>query len=870
MLQILGVFSHIEVSITSGLYAVVARVYDILLELIQDTSDLTGASETFQSLLTTCYVLAGVFMLFRTAIGMIQMIINPDQVSDAKVGAGKLMTRIVISIILLLVLVPNGILFDNKKGLFPRIEHALISAEDGLIINLINENVEGPSPYIEGMVFQAKSDIDRGITSNFFVEDVYAADVYKCYYYQISEKAIGSTGKQRASIKKYYRLSFSKSKKNNGKTYTKIKNSDDWYFYSLTSDSEVGKGAIKDKDGDPLRYTKWSKVKVLNKKESTRKGDEKSKYAKDSSFATCPPGILQSGEVLSVSPKFDAKISVNYTKDFTPNGLYGGTTNLKDLVDHANNFMKGRDQDDALVYDTNAEDIETPSKSYLDHIDPTAKVFAQGTASSFQDCAQGSEEKCESVQSKMFLSSNANDKLEDLIDSGDLQLGFIISMIAGIGLIVYLLVLCVDIIVRRFKLMLLQVMAPIPAISYVDPNDKIFPQWLKMYVSTYLDLFIKLIAIALAVGILNGVLEGDTWKNGNLLYRFFYIVAILVFAKLVPSMISKIFGLDSLGGSFKDILGMGKAAAGFGAGAALGLGAGAITTGAALAAGWGKGGLKGAAAAGLGALSSAGAAVVGGAASGAKGNIRAGAQQNFAAGKKQREAIADGSTLKGRTMAKLLNAAGFDNPYEKAVAKRDASQEFVNAAKAYEDESLNKVNKAIGNGYGNMFSGLVNARNQYQEIQNGAKIKRYTVDDNGTTTTFTDKISGKKTTFDINNMSKDDWDTYKAMEEQNIGVAEAGARITGEEKKAAKTMREVFNNGNSKELEKYGYELNDDDYLEMKSLYEDADAAGRSAGYDGGYDMEGRNKTQAKQDVKTYSAAARANKPDHDAIQRGS
>jgi len=683
MLQILGVFSHIEVSITSGLYAVVARVYDILLELIQDTSDLTGASETFQSLLTTCYVLAGVFMLFRTAIGMIQMIINPDQVSDAKVGAGKLMTRIVISIILLLVLVPNGILFDNKKGLFPRIEHALISADDGLIINLINENVEGPSPYIEGMVFQAKSDIDRGITSNFFVEDVYAADVYKCYYYQISEKAIGSTGKQRASIKKYYRLSFSKSKKNNGKTYTKIKNSDDWYFYSLTSDSEVGKGAIKDKDGDPLRYTKWSKVKVLNKKESNRKGDEKSKYAKDSSFATCPPGILQSGEVLSVSPKFDAKISVNYTKDFTPNGLYGGTTNLKDLVDHANNFMKGRDQDDALVYDTNAEDIETPSKSYLDHISPTAKVFAQGTASSFQDCAQGSEEKCESVQSKMFLSSNANDKLEDLIDSGDLQLGFIISMIAGIGLIVYLLVLCVDIIVRRFKLMLLQVMAPIPAISYVDPNDKIFPQWLKMYVSTYLDLFIKLIAIALAVGILNGVLEGDTWKNGNLLYRFFYIVAILVFAKLVPSMISKIFGLDSLGGSFKDILGMGKAAAGFGAGAALGLGAGLVTGASAFAATKGQGKLN-RFLAGASALGSGLSGAAAGAGAGSKGNITGGAKTVAGQNANRRNLYAGGVTAANMLEAATLGRFGLDKA-SRVDKKQQSEAERVKAIKKGDD-----------------------------------------------------------------------------------------------------------------------------------------------------------------------------------------
>ena len=60
MFQILGVFSEIEVSIVSGVYSVVARVYDIMLDLIQDTSDLTGTS--FVGFVKICYVLAGVFI----------------------------------------------------------------------------------------------------------------------------------------------------------------------------------------------------------------------------------------------------------------------------------------------------------------------------------------------------------------------------------------------------------------------------------------------------------------------------------------------------------------------------------------------------------------------------------------------------------------------------------------------------------------------------------------------------------------------------------------------------------------------------------------------------------------------------------------
>ena len=113
---------------------------------------------------------------------------------------------------------------------------------------------------------------------------------------------------------------------------------------------------------------------------------------------------------------------------------------------------------------------------------------------------------------------------------------------------VYLLFLCVEVLIRRFKLFFLEVLAPIPIISYVDPKDKTFNTWFKMYISTYLDLFIKLISISIAIALIETV-YADFWTVGNestgiiggTLTKFFYIVAILVFAKILPDQVAAFF-----------------------------------------------------------------------------------------------------------------------------------------------------------------------------------------------------------------------------------------------------------------------------------------------------------------------------------------
>ena len=872
MFQILGIISELEVSFTSGIYSIVAKIYDMMVDLATRTDALPLDSLT--NLIQTCYVLAGVFMLFRTVIGLIQMLVNPDKVNDGNVGAGKLISRIIVSIILLLLLQPQGILFNNSTGLFPRIERALLNDEDGLITRMGNNDIEYSSSnsgsnnsssvsketidsieegsdavkdVAEESWFNAQDNMS-GITG-YLIEDVYAdTGDLSCYYFGISEHkgrvvwsssveagivsgrpGMVQTTNHEITIDAVYKIDFFKSKKNANKGVGKahqIGNTP--YYYKVRSGTNIG---------GKEKYGKYSSLDPNAMSAGVFKDDFPSK---------CPVELKLNNSGKSYSPRknyvghsgittcegVDGTDDNGY-KNCTSVGILGGFSSyaemkktLDDWKADANYGITGVGKAADFVgqgkkkYDESAK----VNGEYLSNLRRSSVAFAQGAASSFHTCAKGHEDECKEIRETMFTSSEANDELDNLIDKEILDISFIISMVFGIFLMGYLLLLCVDVIVRRLKLTLLQVMAPLPAISYVDPNDKIFNQWAKIYIATYLDLFIKLIAIALAMNLLQAVLESSLFED-NLLYRLFYIIAVLVFAKLVPSLISKIFGLDSMGGSFKDILGMGKAAAGFGAGAVIGGAVGAAT---------GKG---------LGIFTGLTKGAMMGAGSGAKGNITGGAKKIAAANKLENDGKTAGLNFFQRKMAGATAALGVQDAYSKAKAKKQVSDDFVSKASAYEDESLNKVNKVIGNGYGNKFKNLLEARNDAQKAAVNEKVSLLREVDNGDgTTSFVNKLTGENyATYNTDSVTDDIRSHFLSADNYSMSAAEAQARVKGEEKKASKQLRDDLAKGNFKE---YGFKENDADLAEMSSLKQAADTAAVRAGYKDGYTKD--NKDAAK------------------------
>ena len=162
---------------------------------------------------------------------------------------------------------------------------------------------------------------------------------------------------------------------------------------------------------------------------------------------------------------------------------------------------------------------------------------------------------------------------------------FFVSTMVGIVVCLILISFCFDIAVRSIKLAFLQMIAPIPIISYIDPassKNGVFSKWLKQVGSTWVSLFVRLVALFFAVLVISKLDVDLSGSEHQFWVMLFILIGALMFAKQVPKLLEELFPGLKLGGGmqlnpFKKVaneaLG-GKALLGLGAGA-VGLGIGA-------------------------------------------------------------------------------------------------------------------------------------------------------------------------------------------------------------------------------------------------------------------------------------------------------
>ena len=132
------------------------------------------------------------------------------------------------------------------------------------------------------------------------------------------------------------------------------------------------------------------------------------------------------------------------------------------------------------------------------------------------------------------------------------------------AIIIFILILLIEVVIRQFKIVVLNMLAPIAFISYMNPNDKVLSNWFQKYVGCFLDLFIKLLALQISMLLIAEVANTD-FAYGGLAKILFYI-GIFIFAKTVPNLLSDVLGLKNMGGTFKDSMNALKTAALIGVG----------------------------------------------------------------------------------------------------------------------------------------------------------------------------------------------------------------------------------------------------------------------------------------------------------------
>lgn len=242
-------------------------------------------------------------------------------------------------------------------------------------------------------------------------------------------------------------------------------------------------------------------------------------------------------------------------------------------------YIKGS-EDNVTVDENGVSNWETEAKNIVSDNDSSYNL-----SMAFSDIELGNKSVSEALGD-----------FDDSIDSGKLGYLFLISTIAGAFCAYVILGFVIDMGVRAVKLAYLQLIAPLPILTLVLPNQKkVFDAWLKKTTSCFIEVFTRIIAMSFAfyaIKYLRPWIFSDmsTVSCGKtvgavtkLLAQAAFIVGVFAFLKQLPKLIKDLLpGFDSSG--FK--LGFGNAFAEAGGFQAIGT-AGSTISSAAKSANWG-------------------------------------------------------------------------------------------------------------------------------------------------------------------------------------------------------------------------------------------------------------------------------------------
>lgn len=134
----------------------------------------------------------------------------------------------------------------------------------------------------------------------------------------------------------------------------------------------------------------------------------------------------------------------------------------------------------------------------------------------------------------------------------------LLTAAVGIFITYVLFSFVIDIAIRAVKMAILEMLAPLFIVSYIDPKSAKsgpFHNWVKTTLQVYASLFIKLAVISIMLLLLQKVLPGMNGGafKGYLFAKIIVILAILIFIKSAPDWISSLIGIKSDDTSFKGI-----------------------------------------------------------------------------------------------------------------------------------------------------------------------------------------------------------------------------------------------------------------------------------------------------------------------------
>ena len=143
--------------------------------------------------------------------------------------------------------------------------------------------------------------------------------------------------------------------------------------------------------------------------------------------------------------------------------------------------------------------------------------------------------------------------------SGEVRYYLLIAPVAGILVLFVLISYCIDMALRLVKLSVYEVIAPLPIFARILPNEqakKVFSNWIKATVSTFIEVFIRIAILYFAVFVIANVVgsidnlftssfNDPTARLDIVLFsKALIVIGIIMFVKQAPNIIKEITGLD--------------------------------------------------------------------------------------------------------------------------------------------------------------------------------------------------------------------------------------------------------------------------------------------------------------------------------------
>ena len=137
-----------------------------------------------------------------------------------------------------------------------------------------------------------------------------------------------------------------------------------------------------------------------------------------------------------------------------------------------------------------------------------------------------------------------------------LDFDYLWALVFGIVVLLIVISFCFDVVKRALTLLVLQVMAPIPIISYISPDSKssnMLNSWFKKLGSTWASLFIKMLSLSLAISFIGAISDSAIMKDGSggLIIQLIAIAGTLMFAKELPKLLEELIPGLKMGNGFE-------------------------------------------------------------------------------------------------------------------------------------------------------------------------------------------------------------------------------------------------------------------------------------------------------------------------------